>query len=286
MNAKRTRLFVIVDPQAEHQIALVKALLIAKLGDCQIHAFLCIHRDMKESDQYASRKDFKHQTLIEAEQWLDQQLEPCQVAGVPFTKQVIWNSRWYDSALQAIGKSNCDLVIKSSFHHSKSRRFYSATSDYHLMRHCACPILFAHLTQEWKSNQVLACLDLESNDPKHARLNSVIIRDARAIANIVGMELNIVAAYSNDIASDSLPVKGHGHAVSAEQLADFYDVEVSRVYLRQGKTIATLKETCDEIDPSILIIGTLARTGISGKLIGNTAEKLLDLVDADLLTVI
>jgi universal stress protein E len=285
MTAKHTKLFVIVDPQATHQIALVKALLIAKLGDCQIHAFLCVHRDMKESNQYASRKDFKHQTLIEAEQWLNQQLEPCQVAGVPFTKQVIWNSRWYDSALQAIAKSQCDLVIKSSFHHSKSKRFYRATSDYTLMRHCACPILFAHQTQEWQSNQVLACVDLESNDPQHARLNNVIIRDARAVASIVGMELNIIAAYRSEIASDSLPVKGHGPTVSAEQLADFYDVEVSRVYLRKGETIATLKGTCDEIEPSILVIGTIARTGISGKVIGNTAEKLLDLVDADLLTV-
>ncbi len=40
-----------------------------------------------------------------------------------------------------------------------------------------------------------------------------------------------------------------------------------------------------EVDPSIMIMGTLARTGIKGKLIGNTAEKLLDIVDADLLTV-
>ncbi len=32
-------------------------------------------------------------------------------------------------------------------------------------------------------------------------------------------------------------------------------------------------------------MGTLSRSGISGRLIGNTAEKLLDLVEADLLTV-
>jgi nucleotide-binding universal stress UspA family protein len=32
-------------------------------------------------------------------------------------------------------------------------------------------------------------------------------------------------------------------------------------------------------------MGTLARTGIKGKLIGNTAEKLIDIVDADLLIV-
>ena len=34
-----------------------------------------------------------------------------------------------------------------------------------------------------------------------------------------------------------------------------------------------------------VVIGSLARRGISGKLIGNTAEKLLDIVVADLLIV-
>jgi nucleotide-binding universal stress UspA family protein len=32
-------------------------------------------------------------------------------------------------------------------------------------------------------------------------------------------------------------------------------------------------------------MGTLARRGIKGKLIGNTAEKLLDILEADMLTV-
>jgi universal stress protein E len=281
----KTSLFVIVDPTASHQVALVKALLIAKLADCQIHAFLCVYRDIKESSAYASRHDFKHQTMAEAQQWLAEQMEPCEVAGVPFTREVIWNRKWHDAALHSIVKSGCDLVIKSSYHHSKSRRFYTTTSDFNLMRGCACPILFAHQTQEWQSNKVLACVDLESTDSKHARLNGVIVRDARAVADIVGMDLHVAAAHRGEIDADNLPIKGHGHQVSLQQLGELYDVDPSRVYLRQGETVATLKGICDEIDPSIVIIGTLARTGISGKLIGNTAEKLLDLVEADVLTV-
>ncbi len=285
MTQEKTRLFVIVDPTASHQVALVKALLIAKLADCQIHAFLCVYRDIKESDGYASRHDFKHQTLTDAQQWLVEQLEPCKVAGVPFTREIVWNSKWHDAALHSIAKAGCDLVIKSSYHHSKSRRFYSTTSDFNLMRNCACPILFAHQTQEWRSNKVLACVDLESTDSKHARLNNVIIRDARAMAEIVGMDLHIAAAHKGEIDIDHLPIKGHGHQVNLQQLGELYAVDAARIHLRQGETVAALKSICDEIDPSIVIMGTLARTGISGKLIGNTAEKLLDLVEADVLTV-
>ncbi|MDH3761103.1 MAG: universal stress protein [Gammaproteobacteria bacterium] len=285
MTQDKTRLFVIVDPTASHQVALVKALLIAKLADCEIHAFLCVYQDISKGDAYDSRHDFKHSTLAEAKQWLDEQLEPCKVAGLSFSKEVVWNQRWVDAAMHSIAKSGCDLVIKSSFHHSKSRRFYRATSDFKLMRYCACPILFAHQTQEWQSNKVLACVDLESTDSKHARLNGVIARDARAIADIVGMDLYIAAAHKGDIDVDNLPIKGQGHQLDMRQLGELYGVDESRIFLRRGDTIATLKGVCDELDPSIVIMGTLARTGIKGKLIGNTAEKLLDLIDADVLTV-
>lgn len=285
MANQRTRLFVITDPQAQQQTALIKALLLARMADCEIHAFTCVYRDLDEGGEYASRQDLKHQTLVEARQWLAERLEALDMAGVPHTSEVVWNSRWHEIALREIARSNCDLVIKSSFHHGRARRFFSKTSDYNLMRNCACPVLFVHHEQDWQSNRLLACVDLESGDPQHARLNKAILNDARALANFVGMELHIASAYASEINIDNLPFKQHGKQPTAERLAEIYDVDAARVHLRRGETVAVLEALCAEIDPSIVVMGTLARTGIKGKLIGNTAEKLLDLTRADVLTV-
>jgi universal stress protein E len=285
MKQNKTRLFVIIDPTAEHQVALVKALLIAKLGDCHIHAFLCIQKGLDEAGEYSSRKDFKRRTLEEAETWLETLMEPCRVSDVPYSTEVIWNSKWVMASVRSAEKSGCDLMIKSSFHHSKARRFFSKTADYYIMEHCASPILFTDQAQDWKSDRMLACLDLESGDPQHARLNGVIMRDARAFADIVGMDLYIACAYVDSIDTEHLPLKTHGGEVTREQLGELYDVDPTRVILRQGHIIATLQEICSEIDPSIVVMGSLARSGIRGKLIGNTAEKLLDIINADVLTV-
>ncbi len=285
MKQQKTRLFVIIDPTAEHQVALVKALLIAKLGDCHIHASLCIHKGLDEAGEYSSRRDFKKRTLEEAQTWLDTLMQPCRVSGVPYSTEVIWNSKWVEASIRAAEKSGCDLMIKSSFHHSKARRFFSKTSDYYMMKHCASPILFTDQTQDWNSDRILACLDLESGDPQHARLNGVIMRDARAFADIVGMDLYIACAYLDSIDTEHLPLKTHVGEITREQLGELYDVDPAQVILRQGGIIATLQEICVETDPSIVIMGSLARSGISGKLIGNTAEKLLDVIDADVLTV-
>ena len=285
MKQKKTRLFVIVDPTAAHQVALVKALLIAKLGDCHIHASLCIQKGLDEAGEYSSRKDFKKRTLEEAETWLETLMQPCRVSDVPYSTEVIWNSKWVEASVRAAEKSGCDLMIKSSFHHSKARRFFSKTADYYMMEHCASPILFTDQAQEWKSDRILACLDLESGDPQHTRLNGVVMRDARAFADIVGMDLYIACAYADSIDTEHLPLKTHGGEITREQLGELYDLDPTRVILRQGPIVETLREICNEIDPSIVVMGTLARSGISGKLIGNTAEKLLDIVDADVLTV-
>ena len=285
MKQKKTRLFVIIDPTATHQVALVKALLIAKLGDCHIHASLCIQKGLDEAGEYSSRKDFKRRTLEEAETWLETLMQPCRVSDVPYSTEVIWNSKWVEASVRAAEKSGCDLMIKSSFHHSKARRFFSKTADYYMMEHCASPILFTDQAQEWKSDRILACLDLESGDPQHARLNGVIMRDARALADIVGMDLHIACAYADSIDTEHLPLKSHGGEITREQLGELYDVDPTRVILRQGNIVETLREICNETDPSIVVMGTLARRGISGKLIGNTAEKMLDIVGADVLTV-
>lgn len=285
MKQHKTRLFVVIDPTTDHQLALVKALLIAKLGDCHIHACMCIYQDLDEAGHYASRKEFKRDMLKQADARLEQLMQPCKLGGVSYTTEVIWNSNWVESLVRAVKKSNCDLAIKSSYQHSRARRFFSKTSDYYLMRHCACPILFTHQAQEWKSDRILACLDLESDDTHHARLNHEIMRNASAFAQIIGMDLYLACAFQGALNGDQLGLASHRGGITREQVGKFYGLAAERVILRQGDTVEALQSICDEVDPSVVFIGSLARTGIKGRLIGNTAEKLLDIVSGDLLVV-
>ena len=282
---QRTRLLVVIDPTTEVQIALVKALLIAKLGNCHIHAFLCVYEDFGKRRDSASRRDMRHDIVAEAHEWLERELEPCRIAGVPCDAHVVWNSRWVETVMHAVARIDCDLLIKSTFEHGRAGRFFRKTSDFTLMRYCACPILFTSEAQEWRSDRIIACLDLESTDPQHMRLNHVVLRDARAFGEIVGMDLYVASAHGAPLVGDHLPIDSRETPATAEALGELYRLDPERVLLRQGSTVDSLAAICAEIDPSIVVLGTLARTGVSGKLIGNTAEKLLDRVAADILTV-
>lgn len=72
---------------------------------------------------------------------------------------------------------------------------------------------------------------------------------------------------------------------SREKLAEIFDLGVNQMLLRQGNTVETIHNISEDINASIMVLGSLASSGIAGKLIGNTAEKLLDLVNADIVTI-
>lgn len=284
MKQQKSNLFVVIDPTTPHQLALVKAMLIAKLGLCHVHAFMCVYEDIEKSTA-GSRKDLKREALAQAARRLEDMMQPCRMSDVSYSTEIIWNREWVESLVRAVAKSDCDLLIKSSYHHSKAGRFFSKTADYYLMHHCSCPILFTHQEQEWKSDRVLACLDLESTDQQHIRLNNAIIRDAQAFATVMGMDLYIASAWQAAISRDHLALESHHGEIGPKQVGEAYDIVEERVFLRKGAVVETLQSICAEVDPCIVIVGTLARRGISGKLIGNTAEKLIDTIEADLLTI-
>ena len=285
MQPDTTKLFVIIDPSSDHQPALVKAQLIAKLGKCHIHAFLCVYGEAEASSESASRRDFKHQTMQRMQNWLDDFMQPCELVGVSYSTEVVWNKRWYETALHSMAKSGCDLAIKSSFHHSRARRFFSNTSDHNLMCFSPCPVLFTHKAQDWESNRILAFIDLESEDQRHKRLNNVIVRNARTLSRIIGMELSIVSVYRDEINRKDLPVSHDGSHSLEHALANLYGVDEENIILREGEAVEGIELICGLLTPDIVIMGTMARSGVSGKLVGNTAEKVLDSIDADLLAV-
>lgn len=284
MSKSDIKLFVIIDPTSDHQIALEKALSIARLSDCEIHAYLCVYEDISEHGEYASIKDMKKRVLARAQKRVDFLMQRCQQNNIHYATEVVWNKYWYEAAIQAAASAGCDLVIKSSLHHSKAKRFFNKTSDFSLMRYCASPILFTHQSQKWHSNRVLACVDLESGDDQHIRLNNSVIRTAKAMVEMLDMELTIAAAYKNKINKRFLRDEKINSGSITEQLARIFDLDPEHMIIRQGSTVDTIVEICAEIDPGLLVLGSIARTGISGKLIGNTAEKLLDVIDIDILT--
>jgi len=68
-----------------------------------------------------------------------------------------------------------------------------------------------------------------------------------------------------------------------EELARVCGVDAARVHLGHGGAPVVIRETADRLGADLVVIGTVARSGLLGTVVGNTAERVLDDSLADVL---
>ena len=128
-----------------------------------------------------------------------------------------------------------------------------------------------------------------NQDEDHRRLHASIIDHGYAIAGLAKGELHVISAHPSPMLSASDPVyqlsdtieKRYREACKAFQAE--YDISEDRLHVAEGPADVLIPHTEKKLDAVVTVIGTVCRTGISGALIGNTAEVVLDSLEGDVL---
>ncbi len=63
------------------------------------------------------------------------------------------------------------------------------------------------------------------------------------------------------------------------------NVRAKEVHLLNGDTTVVISELAEHKNIDLIVVGTISRTGIPGRLMGNTAERLLDRVECSILAI-
>ena len=281
-----SNILVVIDPTNEEQIALKRAEQIAVDCGAELHLFCCDYTE--EISDFDSRKDAKHAVVSENKLAIESLADPLRKEGITVNTASYWNNDWQKSILRAAEQVNADLIIKSSFYHTKLQRKLKPTSDYKLLRHSPCSVLLVKNDSPWMQQKIVAALALDTDDREHISLNRNIMTQARVLATATQSELHIASAFvqKND-AADALKLLDSDidSSITEESLGIIFNVDPSRVHLKKGEPQSVIVEITDELRADLLIIGTVARKGISGLLLGNTAEKILDSLEMDILVV-
>lgn len=187
-----------------------------------------------------------------------------------------------------------DLVVVTTDEDDEDR----ATIN-RLLRKCPCPVWVIRPTRA-RVQRVLAAVD---PDPTEAELNRTIAELATSMVKLHGGELHLVHAWelygentlrhsafmhTPDEELDSLLRKeeaSHRAALdellSAAGLAD----EPWQIHLHKGPAATVVPELVKKHRINVLVIGTVARSGVTGIVIGNTAESVLDEVRCSVIAV-
>ncbi len=206
-----------------------------------------------------------------------------------------------------------DLVVKVPEELDWSDRLFGS-DDMHLLRKCPCPVWLIKQQENPAYRRILAAVDvtpMESNRDSAAQLalNMQILEMASSLALAEFAALHIVHVW--DAIGEST-MRGAFLANPSEQIRD-YIAQVKRqheeafngllhelenklgaetlTYLKPRhhlikgwarKEIPLLART---INTDLVLMGTVARTGIPGFIIGNTAETILNQLDCSVLAV-
>lgn len=289
------KLLIANDSLTGIDVALAKAAVIEHYSGAAVEVAEVIYDTIAEEPEAVLPRP-QQATLIEGlksaeRNGLRKLLEPYQARVADISCSVIWNKQAAEGILAAL--QGVDLLIKPMSRHKMLLDRLQAPLDWALMRHAHCPVLISK--QDWQeARHVVAAVD--AADTAHTELNRLILVNARNLAEILGCDLHVVAAYPSlgqtvnelQVAMDYAGIKRdmrESRAAIIDELIQRVDAKVSEVHLIEGRAKEVIPRMANDLGATITVLGSAARKGLSQLIIGNTAEAIIGELKGDIMTV-
>lgn len=230
---------------------------------------------------------------------LDQLANELSAWEVPVTTKVLVGRPAVEITREVL-HSGQDLIIKTAqgaLNH-KEEAFFGTTAI-RLMRICPCPVCVVDPAEDDRFDRILAAIDPQTDEPEHCELNKKILELAVSLAEREEGQLDILATWSA-FAESILHVKMSDEEVSAyidasrsaaqqrldKLLVSFGSrIDPQRVHLLHGDPERVILDFTLQRKIDMLVMGTVGRHGLSGILMGNTAEMIIHKVRCSVLAV-
>ncbi|HJL15696.1 MAG TPA: amino acid permease [Sandaracinaceae bacterium LLY-WYZ-13_1] len=215
--------------------------------------------------------------------------------GVDARSLVLSGRSWLAVVREVLREEHDLLVVESA---SPARGFGSDVQ--HLLRKCPCPVWVVRPDRGLRPARVLVALDTTATDDAHRTLNTEILGFAATVTEQTGAELHIVHAW-HEVPEEQPQDVGVAATVADGGAPDWhadydrrlhvllrphhFDRQRTHIHLIEGEPSKVIPEVAEAQDVDLIIMGTVCRTGVSGFLIGNTAENVLQRVDRAVLAV-
>lgn len=266
------KIFCVIDPTTTRQRALNRAAEALKRPDTTVHAYVCIEPVHTQTTD--DREELMKAEVARYEAWLERLVGDLPSQGGEITMEVDVSEDWREALAPAAKRYGADLIIKSSHQRHPLRRRLLKTSDWTLLRAAHCPVLLVKRDRVEPPTTVIAAVNLGAKDEEHGKLTDRVIEYANLVAEATGAELHAANAYSGSL-----------NFVHPPDLAKRVGIERSRAHVGDKSPEELIADLADELDNPLIVIGSIARRGVPGVVVGNTAERILDTSPADILTV-
>lgn len=306
-----SNILLVVDESTDYSAALKRGATLARNN--QAGLTLCTIVDTVPSEVRmgvitVTPREVLDIATAKKREWLEDAANSSTTAGVSIDTKVLVGRPFLEIIRQVL-RNDHDLIIKCADADSGLREILFSSTDKHLMRKCPCPVWIVKPTERQNYLRILAAVDQDSEEPVKDALNRQILEMATSLALAEYSEAHIVHAWevfgegllrSHDWDFSEAEFKAmleeeaserrcwlenvvNNHGTSAD--AKSTDVLDLRLHVIKGPARYVVSDLARELDVDLVVMGTVARTGIDGFFMGNTAESILGELNCSVLTI-
>lgn len=205
--------------------------------------------------------------------------------------------------IQQVLKFEADLVIKcvTRPNHKAAAPFWFVSDDWHLLRKCPCPVLLHRANVGLPFEKVLVTVDLDLDADQADPLNSALFEWAKRLHSgdaplkiLHAMEESTLAFlqhWDTDLEQETLQRLAHQethlyHKGLEREINAYFDRDYPLApQLSHGPVEDVVANTIEQDQTQLVVMGTLGRQGLSGMVIGNTAENILQQTPCSVLAI-
>jgi nucleotide-binding universal stress UspA family protein len=203
--------------------------------------------------------------------------------------------------IQEVLRSNHDLLMRSHARElaASGPKPFGAV-DMELLRKCPCPVLLTRHGSPASRPQIVAAVNASTDEAEEQALNETIVEVALLVASRLEAEPprllqawvpfgeQMIRSHSADDQFATYVEGARQRAASdLTRLARSFEGRLAETQftLRRGEPAEVIPEFVVAEGIDLVVMGTVARAGLAGMLIGNTAERVLRKLPCSVLTV-
>lgn len=283
------KILVIGEASDKTQIALDKAMSLARLSDADVHVAINYFEDTTWQE-FSTVEKKKTELFQEEQKWWQDYINNNN-QGLNITFELLWEKYLVDWIINHCQTPAYDIIIKEG-HRTES--LAHTPTDWLLLRESPLPVYIVTPVKNKESKAVLVSLDLLAKSKEKQKLNTALLEEGFRLAMATNSDLHVcyvvkVAPVLRDIdlvdPDNQLAKAGPLAKEKLHQIADSYDIDANNIHILSGEPDRVISSLASQLRVNCIVIGSMGRKGILGKFFGNTSEQVVKLAHRDLLVI-
>jgi len=267
--------------------AVNRAIWLAKSNSAELTFFFALDVGA-ETQRMIEESNERESIVTSAKEILNGLVSRAKESGIKADSDVCFGRSWRQIILKVV-QDGYDIVIAGTRHLGPFKTILLGSTGMKLLRQCPSPVW---ITQPQADSQIKSILVAHCLRP----VGDLAMELGAAMAELHGSELHVIhsqehfefeswhSIYQDNESNQKTPLEVKRHIESQISNYQFKTHPQIHIVTSTPPDIAALN-LIENHNIELLVMGTVARTGISGLIIGNTAEKLLPQISCSVLAV-